>query len=335
MTQPVLLAAWAVILLGAALYLWGPLKFGVVAELEAPDAHVPLPRAAFSGLFLVASLYCFWGLSGRALSPYLGAFLPPAGYGGTMSAVAEGLPWLSDYDAALAQAKAEGKPLLIDFTGYTCTNCRLNEKNVFPRQNVQAELAKYVRVQLYTDGGKDGNKNQSLEQAKFGDVALPLYGVVNSQTGAVVDKVAGVLSPDTFGKFLNRNGSPAAVQAAPAAAWTAYSPSAFADAARSGKPIVIDFTAAWCVNCKEIEHDVFENGAVAPTLASDFVTLRADLTQWNSPASVALQKQYGFGSLPTIVMLAPGGQEIKPLRITGRLSVADFQKRLSQATARP
>ena len=286
-------------------------------------------------MFLVASLYCFWGLSGRALSPYLGAFLPPAGYGGTMSAVAEGLPWLSDYDAALAQAKAEGKPLLIDFTGYTCTNCRLNEKNVFPRQSVQAELAKYVRVQLYTDGGKDGNKNQTLEQAKFGDVALPLYGVVNSQTGAVVDEVAGVLSPDTFGTFLNRNGSPAAVQAAPAAAWTAYSPSAFADAARSGKPIVIDFTAAWCVNCKEIEHDVFENGAVAPTLANSFVILRADLTQWNSPASVALQKQYGFGSLPTIVMLAPGGREIKPLRITGRLAVADFQKRLAQVTARP
>ncbi len=83
---------------------------------------------------------------------------------------------------------------MIDFTGYTCTNCRLNEKNVFPRPEVQAELAKYVRVQLYTDGGKDGPKNQRLEQAKFGDVALPLYGVVNPQTGAVVDKVAGVIS---------------------------------------------------------------------------------------------------------------------------------------------
>ena len=331
LTQPVLLAAWAVILLGAALYLWGPLRFGIVAELEAPGTRVPPPRAAFSALFLLGALYCFWGLTGRQLSPLLGAFLPPAGYGGATSAVSEGLPWLSDYDAAVAQAKAEGKPLLIDFTGYTCTNCRLNEKNVFPRPGVQAELAKYVRVQLYTDGGRDGNKNQGLEQAKFDDVALPLYGVVNPQTGTVVDKVAGVLSPSTFTRFLDRNGTPSAAQAAPTAVWAAYSPAAFADAAHSGKPIVIDFTAAWCVNCKEIEHDVFENGKVAPTLAGDFVTLRADLTQWNSPASVALQKQYGFGSLPTVVLLAPSGHEIKSLRITGRLAVADFQKRLQQA----
>ena len=331
LTQPVLLAAWAVILLGAALYLWGPLRFGVVAETEAPGARVPPARAAFAALFLFAALYCFWGLTGRPLSPYLGAFLPPAGYGGVTGAVAEGLPWLSDYDAALAQAKAEAKPLLIDFTGYTCTNCRLNEKKVFPRPEVQSELGKYVRVQLYTDGGKDGNKNQGLEQAKFADVALPLYGVVNPQTGAVVDKVAGVVSPNTFTGFLSRNAALPALAAPPPASWAAYTPGAFADATRTGKPIVIDFTAAWCVNCKEIEHDVFEEPTVAPTLASKFITLRADLTQWNSPASATLQKQYRFGSLPTIVILRPGGQEIKSLRITGRLSVADFLRRLQQA----
>ena len=61
------------------------------------------------------------------------------------------------------------------------------------------------------------------------------------------------------------------------------------------------------------------------------MTLRADLTQWNSPASVALQKQYGFGSLPTIVILDPSGKEIKPLRITGRLGVQEFQRLLQQA----
>jgi thiol:disulfide interchange protein len=55
------------------------------------------------------------------------------------------------------------------------------------------------------------------------------------------------------------------------------------------------------------------------------------LTQWTSPASSALEKQYGFGSLPTIVILRPDGTEIKSLRITGRLSVAEFQKRLEEA----
>src|SRR6185312_4640494 len=93
---------------------------------------------------------------------------------------------------------------LIDFTGYTCTNCRLNEKKVFPRPEVQSELANYVRVQLYTDGGRDGPKNQQLQESKFGDVALPLYGVVNPQTEAVVDKIAGVVTPTEFTDFLAR-----------------------------------------------------------------------------------------------------------------------------------
>ena len=341
LTEPVLLAAWAIIFICAALYLWGTLRFGVVAETEGPGVRVSPSRAAFAALFLGCAGYCFWGLAGRPLNPYVGAFLPPAGYG-NVAAAANGLPWLTSYDAALVQAKAEGKPVLIDFTGYTCTNCLLNEKNVFPRPEVQTALANYVRVQLYTDGGKDGPNNQALEQEKFGDVALPLYGIVNAQTGMVVDKIAGVLSPASFTHFLSRpiarslpapqnwGGGAGGPALAP---WTAYSPQTFAQAKQSGKPILIDFTAAWCVNCKEIEHDVFDAPAVAPALARDFVTLRADLTQWNSPASIALQKQYGLGSLPTIVILDSRGQEMRPLRITGRLPITDFQSRLTQAMA--
>ena len=328
LTQPVLLAAWAVIFVCAGLYLWGTLRFGVVAEIEKPGMRVPAPRAAFAGLFLFLALYCFWGLAGRQVA-LLSAFLPPAGYGGAGSSSEDGLVWLTDYNAALAQAKAEGKPLFVDFTGVTCTNCRWNEKNVFPRGDVKGELSQYVRVQLYTDRPGD-IPNQKLQLAKFGDVALPLYGVVNPQTGAVVDKYAGTITDaGGFTRFLSRS---RLASAAPLPeAWTAYSPQAVTAASGMGKPIIIDFTAAWCVNCKEIEHDVFDSPAVAPTLARDFVTLRADLTQFSSSASVALEKQYGFGSLPTIVILDPSGKEIKPLRITGRLDVQEFQRRLQQA----
>jgi len=330
LTQPVLLAAWAVIFICAGLYLWGTLRFGIVAETETPGARVPAPRAAFAALFLFLALYCFWGLANRRVV-LLSAFLPPAGYGGSGSSSEDGLPWLTDYNAALAQAKAEGKPLFVDFTGVTCTNCRWNEKNVFPRGEVRQELSQYVRVQLYTDRPGDA-LNQKLQLAKFGDVALPLYGVVNPQTGEVVDKYAGTITDaGGFTRFLSRSRLASAAPAPETEAWAAYSPQAAASAAGMGKPIIIDFTAAWCVNCKEIEHDVFDSPAVAPTLARDFVTLRADLTQWGSPASIALQKRYGFGSLPTIVILDSSGKEIKPLRITGRLDVREFQRRLQQA----
>ncbi len=341
LTQPVLLAAWAMIFLCAALYLSGLLRFGIVAETEAANAPVPASRRLTAGAFALATLYCFWGLAGRPISPYIGAFLPAPGYGGVaLAAENSGLPWLSDYKTALAEAKAEGKPLLIDFTGVTCTNCRLNEKNVFPRASVQSALANYVRVQLYTDRGGRDLANQALQQAKFGDVALPLYGVLDPQTESVRGKTEGVQTPTGFARFLTQNSAPTAQSGelgasanASGAAWAAYSPAAVAQAGKMGKPTIVDFTAKWCINCKEIEHDVFQNPAVAPALAGQFVTLRADLTQWGSAPSTMLQKQYGFEALPTIIFLDKAGHEMKSLRITGRLSVADFQKRMQAALA--
>ena len=325
LTEPVLLAAWALIFAAAALYLVGTLRFGVVGELEKPGAKVSPGRGLFAVIFGLSALFCFWGLAGRPIGA-LGTFLPPAGYGGVASAADTGLPWQTDYASALAQAKAEGKPLFVDFTGVTCTNCRWNEINVFPRPEVKSQLANYIRVQLYTDRPGDA-ANQKLQLTKFGDVALPLYAIVNPQTSDVVNKYAGTITnASDFTKFLSQSAAPAPNIGE--TAWAPFSPAALMSARQSGKPIIIDCTAAWCVNCKEIEHDVFENPAVAPVLADKCVTLRADLTQWNSPSSAALEKQYGFGRLPTIVILRSDGTEIKPLRITGRLSVADFQHRL-------
>ena len=94
---------------------------------------------------------------------------------------------INDYDAALAEAKQSGRPVLIDFTGYTCTNCRWMEANMFPRPDVSRELARYVRVRLYTDGqGELYQRYQQLEQTMFGTVALPYYAVLRSDGTPVV-----------------------------------------------------------------------------------------------------------------------------------------------------
>jgi thiol:disulfide interchange protein len=338
LTQPVLLGLWAMIFFCAFLYLIDLLRFGLIAD--DPRTKTPLARLAFAGVFLVSTIYCFWGMSGRPISPFIGAFLPPAGYGGVGAAQGALLPWSPDYQASLSDARAAHKPILIDFTGYTCTNCRLNEKNVFPRPDVQRILADFTLVQLYTDGGKDGPSNQQFEEKTFDDVALPLYGVIDSATGAVVDKIAGVVTPAQFEDFLagaqrtiaaTNPGAVPGATANPAAVasgqpWSPLDPSRIGQ----GKPTLIDFTAAWCVNCHAIEKQVFENPAVAPILASDFVTMRVDLTAWDSPASQAIRKQYQLPeALPAVLMFDASGKEVTGARITGLLSVADFLKKIA------
>src|SRR6185312_11657718 len=112
----------AVILFCTFLYLVDLLRFGVVAETTELGAKIPRARRVFAGIFFVSAVYCIWGLSGRPINPVVGAFLPPPGYGVAQAATpSDELPWLSDYQTALARARAEHKPLLIDFTGYTCT----------------------------------------------------------------------------------------------------------------------------------------------------------------------------------------------------------------------
>jgi thiol:disulfide interchange protein DsbD len=62
-----------------------------------------------------------------------------------------GVVWGMSYEAALEKAKAENRPILIDFTGVNCPNCRVMEQEVFPRPEVVEELKKFVTVQLYSD----------------------------------------------------------------------------------------------------------------------------------------------------------------------------------------
>ena len=204
-TTPVMLGVWMALAAAAALYLLGLLRIGY----GAPDAPATPARKIWAAVFAAAALYCVYGLTGRPLNEWLVAFLPPTEYvyraeNATNAVAAEdGLKWRDNLEEAQAQAKAENKPLFIDFTGYTCTNCRWMEKNIFPKPEVGAELSKFVLVRLYTDGGKDADKNQQYQEKTFGDVALPLYGIL-SPDGKPIAKSAGITSePTKFVAFLS------------------------------------------------------------------------------------------------------------------------------------
>jgi thiol:disulfide interchange protein len=181
-TRQTVLVSWIAIVAILLVYLAGSMKLGVAPRLGRPGLARGVGVLA-GGLFLV---WLFGGLAGRRLGE-LEAFLPPADLSSGAGAETE-LGWVTnDYDAALVQAKLQNRPILVDFTGYTCTNCRWMEANMFPRPEVTRELSQYIRVRLYTDGRGDlYRRYQEMEREMFGTVALPYYAVLKPTGEPVV-----------------------------------------------------------------------------------------------------------------------------------------------------
>jgi thiol:disulfide interchange protein DsbD len=136
-----------------------------------------------------------------------------------------GVSWGLSYEAALEEAKAKNLPVLIDFTGVNCVNCRKMEDNVMPRKVVVDALHDFVTVQLYTDTIpiKTLEKDKAQELAE--DNLAMEFELVNQTTSphyAILDPSGQVLAqrsydpdPDGFASFLKgglekfRNGSAA------------------------------------------------------------------------------------------------------------------------------
>lgn len=206
-SREVVLAVWVAIGVLTVLYLLG--KFQM--PHDSPVQSVAAPRMLAAIFFLSVSIWLGTGLFGRSLGE-IESFLPPPsdiGQGssaGTSSASGQPaeMSWiLNDYPAAVAAAKQQNKPIFIDFTGYTCTNCRWMEANMFSRPEVRRELDRFVRVRLYTDGsGPVYEQQQAMEQQRFNTVALPFYTVL-TPAGATVSTFPGLTrDPEEFLKFL-------------------------------------------------------------------------------------------------------------------------------------
>jgi thiol:disulfide interchange protein DsbD len=135
-------------------------------------------------------VYLYTGLHGRPLGQ-IDAFLPPdaepqpamASLGGTSMASTQpvsSVVWHDRYNEALAEAKRTGKNVFIDFTGYTCTNCRAMEATVFSRADIKDIFSKFVLARLYTDNGSPLNdSNRDMEETRFKTSALPYYVIIS------------------------------------------------------------------------------------------------------------------------------------------------------------
>ncbi len=158
-----------------------------------------LPRWLFIALWII----CFAGLGvylirkswvGKSLaivSFAFAAYLVPGLCGAPVKAIAafappkpvEGREVFDDYEQGLLFAKQENKPVLLDFTGYGCVNCRKMEAYVLSADTVQKRLANYVLITLYVDdkqdkdadGESEGNENSRLQREVYGSNAQPYY----------------------------------------------------------------------------------------------------------------------------------------------------------------
>jgi thiol:disulfide interchange protein DsbD len=103
----------------------------------------------------------------------------------------------------------------------------------------------------------------------------------------------------------------------------------FEEAKRTGKPLLLDFYADWCISCKEMEIKTFQNAAVAKKM-QDFILVQADVTR-NTAEHQALLKQYGLFGPPGILLFNPAGEEQTNQRVVGFMPPDRFLLRLNAA----
>jgi thiol:disulfide interchange protein DsbD len=112
--------------------------------------------------------------------------------------------------------------------------------------------------------------------------------------------------------------------------WQPYDEKILATAQKMAKPVVIDFYAAWCTPCRELDDVTFHDAAVVAKATSDFVMVKVDVTKGGNPLHEKLLQQYGVKGVPTIVFLDAAGRERTDQRLVDYLPPEAFIQRLAE-----
>ena len=218
LNRPTFLALWIVIFASMGFYLVGKLKFPHDDELP----YVSVPRyflAMISFAFAIYMIPGLWGAPCKAVS----AFAPPMYTQDFSLYVDEVEAEYHDYEQGMQAAMQAGKPVLVDFTGYGCVNCREMEASVWTDDKVRDIMREdFILVSLYVDdktplavpmevvenGQKRtlktvGDKWSFLQRYKFGANAQPFYVILDNEGNALTGSYAFDKDVDHFLNFLN------------------------------------------------------------------------------------------------------------------------------------
>ena len=214
------LSLWIVIFALLGFYLLGKIKFPHDDEDDHKVGVVRFFLALFSLAFAVYMVPGLWGAPLKAVS----AFAPPMKTQDFNLVEGEEVkPMFQDYEEGMAYAKEHGKPVMIDFTGYGCVNCRKMEAAVWTDSRVADIITKdYVLIQLYVDdktplaepivvddNGQErklrtiGDKWSYLQSYKFGANAQPFYVLLDNDGKPLTNSRSYDENIDEYLKFLN------------------------------------------------------------------------------------------------------------------------------------
>lgn len=115
--------------------------------------------------------------------------------------------------------------------------------------------------------------------------------------------------------------------------WTPYTPAVLTQAAQEGRPVLVDFGAAWCAPCRQMEAETFPVPAVQEQMRK-FKLVKVDITNEPTPEAKQLISLWRVRGVPTMVFLDKKGKVISELTVVGFLGPADFRDRLVMALAR-
>ena len=245
LTREVFISLWIVIFGLQTAYLLGAFKTSHDSDLK----HVSVTRLFFAIISLFVTVYLIPGLWGAPLKMFSGILPPleysesPHGFGASSSSASSKLNsdpefgkhieinkngiahFKNDYENALAYAKKTGRPLLVDFTGHACANCRKTEDYIWPDPEITRRLNnEVVLVSLYVDDkraldpkdfmtvqwyGKEreitdiGDKFKYMEEQIYGQSTQPLYVLLDHNEKQLVSVRGYKTGIEEYGKWID------------------------------------------------------------------------------------------------------------------------------------